>query len=216
MFRFLILIVIVMSSVAFAQTDENPQAVKIDEFERATNGYVKMKMDNFYVELNNNPTAQGYIINFGTAREIAIRERQIRNAINFRKFDASRITIVNGGFRGVVKTEFWIVPAGGENPKIDAAAKKIDEFGKATSGELKARLDFIYIELNNNPDYQGYIVNFGSTKDVIRREKEIKMYASFRKYDLSRLEFIRGGAGKTIKTEFWIDLLKPDESKNKK
>ena len=90
MFRSLFLILIVTVSVAFAQTEPNtepqefPQAIKFDEFEKATNGNVKMRMDAFFVELNNNPSAQGYIINYGTAKEVAKREKQLRNSIVFR------------------------------------------------------------------------------------------------------------------------------------
>jgi len=111
-----------MSSVAFAQTEENtepqetPKAIKFDEFEKATNGYVKMKMDAFFVELSNNPAAQGYIINYGTDREIAKREKQIRNSITFRRYDVSRITLVRGGNREVIKTDLWLVPPGAESP----------------------------------------------------------------------------------------------------
>lgn len=211
MFRVLFLLLIAMSSVAFAQTEEKPQAVKIDEFERATNGYVKMKTDYFYTELNNNPSAQGYIINYGTAREIALRERQIRDAIRFRKFDSSRITVVNGGFRGVVKSEFWLVPAGAENPKIESSSRKFDEFGAATIGDVKARIDNLFIELGNNPDAKGYIVNYGTPKQVLARESEIKKSILFRKFDISRVTFIKGGAAKTIKTEFWIDSPKNEK-----
>ena len=120
--RILFLILIVMSSVAFAQTEENtepqetPKAIKFDEFEKATNGYVKMKMDAFFVELSNNPAAQGYIINYGTDREIAKREKQIRNSITFRRYDVSRITLVRGGNREVIKTDLWLVPPGAESP----------------------------------------------------------------------------------------------------
>jgi len=120
--RILFLILIVMSSVAFAQTEENtepqetPKAIKFDEFEKATNGYVKMKMDVFFVELRNNPAAQGYIINYGTDREIAKREKQIRNSITFCRYDASRITLVRGGNREVIKTDLWLVPPGAESP----------------------------------------------------------------------------------------------------
>ena len=120
--RILFLILIVMSSVAFAQTEENtepqetPKAIKFDEFEKATTGYVKMKMDVFFVELRNNPAAQGYIINYGTDREIAKREKQIRNSITFRRYDASRITLVRGGNREVIKTDLWLVPPGAESP----------------------------------------------------------------------------------------------------
>jgi hypothetical protein len=113
---------IVMSSVAFAQTEENteppetPKAIKFDEFEKATNGYVKMIMDTFFVELSNNPATQGFIINYGTEREIAKREKQIRVSIAFRKFDASRITFVRGEYRKVIKTDLWLVPPGAEPP----------------------------------------------------------------------------------------------------
>ena len=205
MFRILFLLLILMSSFVFAQTDENPQAVKIDEFERATNGYVKMKMDNFYVELSNNPSAQGYIINFGTAREIAIRERQIRNAILFRKFDSSRITIVNGGFRPIVKSEFWVVPAGAENPNIESGSKKVDEFGIVPDGFFKASINSLIIELNDNPNSKGYIVNYGTAKQILAREKQIKQRILFLKTDISRISFIKSVMGTKIKTEFWLD-----------
>ena len=122
MFRVLFLILIVMSSAVFAQTEENnkaqepPKAIKSDEFQKATNGYVKMIMDSFFVELNNNPAAQGYIINYGTNKEVAKRERQLRNSIIFRHYDASRITFVRGEKVSKLKTVFWIVPRGAEPP----------------------------------------------------------------------------------------------------
>ena len=122
MFRILFLILIVTGSIAFAQTEENiesretPKAFKVDEFEKATNGNVKMRMDSFYVELNNNPAAQGFIINYGNAKEIFKREKQIRNSITFRRHDDSRITLVRGGEREAIKTVFWLVPPGAEPP----------------------------------------------------------------------------------------------------
>jgi len=97
--------------------DPSPQATKIDEFGKATNGNVKMRFDNFMRELQNDPNAQGYVINYGSAKEIAKRQRQIRNAIAFRKFDASRITLVRGGQTDeTIKTQFWVVPAGATPP----------------------------------------------------------------------------------------------------
>ena len=176
MLKVLILILFALCSTAFAQIEEQPKANLFDEFEKATNGNVKMRMDSFFVELSNNPASQGYIINFGTNREIAIRDRQIRNSINFRKYDASRITIVNGGFRGAVKTELWIVPAGAENPCIKDVSNKIDEFGNIANGDLKARLDNFFVQLQNRPDKEGFIVNPGPAKTILRREKLIRTY----------------------------------------
>lgn len=121
MFRVLFLILILTSSVAYAQTKEiimpmEVSSYKLDEFQKATNGYVKMKMEMFFERLKNNPEAEGVIINYGTAREIAKREKQIRVSIIFRKYDAQRITFVRGGFRQVIKTELWIVPPGAVPP----------------------------------------------------------------------------------------------------
>ena len=116
MLKVLFLILAVMCSAAFAQTEKPPQAISFDEFETATNGYVKMRMDAFFVELSNNPASYAYILNYGTAREIAKREKQLQNSITFRKYDASRITFVRGGTREKIKTVLWIVPPGAEPP----------------------------------------------------------------------------------------------------
>jgi cell division protein FtsL len=118
----ILLFLIVMSSFVFAQkeekgeTSETSNAVKITEFGKVTNGYIKMELDNFYVELSNNPNGTGYIINFGSAREIARVEKLIRNQINFRRFDTQRFVMVNGGKAEKLQTQFWLVPAGAEPP----------------------------------------------------------------------------------------------------
>ena len=39
------------------------------------------------------------------------------NHIRFRRFDASRIKIIDGGFRAEQTTELWIVPEGATSPK---------------------------------------------------------------------------------------------------
>jgi hypothetical protein len=97
----------------------NPQARLIDEFGKLPDDEVKARVDALYVALGNEPDAQGYIINYGTDKEIAAREKQITKAINFLKKDASRITMVRGGANpngAGVWTKFWIVPAGAANP----------------------------------------------------------------------------------------------------
>ncbi len=95
-----------------------PQTKQVDDFGKLTNDEVKARVDNFYIELNNNPTAQGYIITYGTAKQIAAREKQIRDAIKFRNYDASRITFVSSVTTtgGDVRTVFWLVPAGATPP----------------------------------------------------------------------------------------------------
>jgi len=94
-----------------------PTSRLILEQGKAVPDEIKAAVDSFYIELNNNPSASGYIINYGTPREVAKRESDIRKAIAFRKYDISRITFVNGGNTGVGPvSKYWLVPAGAEPP----------------------------------------------------------------------------------------------------
>jgi len=94
-----------------------PVATQIDEFGKATNDDIKARVDGFYTQLNANPNAQGYIINYGTPAEIKARRAAINKAIAFRKYDASRVTFVDGPDNGSgVNTKFYLVPAGATPP----------------------------------------------------------------------------------------------------
>ena len=94
-----------------------PEAVLVDEFGKLPNDDIRGRLDNFFQELSNNPNNQGYIINYGTDREITARERLITNHITFRNFDRSRITLVRGGDRGNgAETRLYRIPPGAGNP----------------------------------------------------------------------------------------------------
>lgn len=100
-----------------APVEAPPGANLVDEFGALSNDDVRSRLDAFFSALANDPTAQGYIINYGTDRQITARERLIRNHIAFRNFDASRITMVRGGDTGAgINTKLYTVPPGAENP----------------------------------------------------------------------------------------------------
>ncbi len=129
MFRVLLLILVVMSSVAFAQSENSsqqndvPKAYIFAELGKANNAEVKKKFDGFYKKIKDSDS-QGYIVNYGVAKEIANREKQLRNSINFRDDDAPRLTFVRGGNIGRLKTVFWIVPPGAKPPTPISLDKK--------------------------------------------------------------------------------------------
>lgn len=94
-----------------------PEAVLIDQFGKLPNDEIRGRLDTFFTELQNNPDNQGYIINYGTDREIAAREKLITNHIAFRKFDRSRITLVRGGDTGEgASTKLYRIPPTAANP----------------------------------------------------------------------------------------------------
>lgn len=206
MFRILFLILIVMSSLAFSQTAEKPEALMADEFGKVPNGHFRSVLDNFFVELQNNPDSQGLIINYGAKRELAARERLIKNHISFRKFPDSRISFINGGHSNQIKTQFWRVPQGAENPKPEPTAFIFDEFAAVTNANLKVKIENFYKELDKNPAFQDYIVNYGPNREVARRERLIRNSIDFRRTDdpASRIVFINGGKAGKLKTVIWL------------
>ncbi|MEP7148448.1 MAG: hypothetical protein ABI857_06150 [Acidobacteriota bacterium] len=100
-----------------APVDTIPGAVLIDEFGKLPNDDIRGRLDNFFAEMANNPNNQGYIINYGTDREVAARERLITNHMNLRREDRSRYTLVRGGDTGEgPRTKLYRIPPGAENP----------------------------------------------------------------------------------------------------
>ena len=73
------------------------------------------------------PTASLYIVNYGRARDVAIRERTISESIRIRVEGVTdMIVLANGGDETYEKltTRIWIVPAGADTSKIDSEASK--------------------------------------------------------------------------------------------
>jgi hypothetical protein len=80
----------------------------------------------------------------------------------------------------------------------------VDEFDRLSNDEVRARLDAFFIALQNNPNDQGYIINYGPDREVTRRERLIQNHIRFRNFDASRITMVRGGdTGVGIRTTLW-------------
>ncbi len=95
---------------------------KFDEFPSVAFDDDKARLDNLAIELQNAPTAQGYIIVYSGRRSRSgqaerLGERARLYLVNTRGIDASRLTIVNGGYRESDVFELWIVPQGVQPPQ---------------------------------------------------------------------------------------------------
>ena len=82
----------------------------------------KARLDNLAIELQNNPTATGYVIVYGGSRSpagradrLGARAREYLTAT--RGIDANRIVVVNGGYRTRDTFELWLVPQGATPPQ---------------------------------------------------------------------------------------------------
>ncbi|MGD9588050.1 MAG: hypothetical protein AB7Q37_06825 [Pyrinomonadaceae bacterium] len=81
----------------------------------------------------------------------------------------------------------------------------IDEFGKLPNDDIRGRLDLFFAELSNNPNNQGYIINYGDDRDVAARERLINNHIAFRNFDRSRITLVRGGTHESgeVYTKFY-------------
>lgn len=82
--------------------------------------YLAALVDGMISELQNDPSLQGYIIMYGqrvgNSIELPSRIRALRNYMTFRRFDQSKISIINGGFREEVGVELYLLPPRVEPP----------------------------------------------------------------------------------------------------
>lgn len=102
---------------ASASFEAKPVYRKTDEFGKEPNDVIRGKLDQFFIDLQNDPGAAGVIINYGTAKEKAARLKLINNHIAFRSFPADRIIMVDGGAEAGIRTQFFVVPAGADMPQ---------------------------------------------------------------------------------------------------
>jgi hypothetical protein len=110
-------------------------AREYDECENCTFDDQKARLDNLGVELQNDPTTRAYIIAYGgrmspVGQVEKLMSRAREYMVAQRGIDASRLTIVNGGFREEDSVELWIVPRGAAAPQPTPTVQ---------AGEIKRR-----------------------------------------------------------------------------
>ncbi len=123
-----------------AQVGEINKARLFDTYNNIAFNDEKARLDNFAIELQNNPGANGLIIAY-SGRKARAGEAQMRAdrakdyLVNTRGIDAGRIDTLDGGAREDLTVELWIVPTGADkptvSPTVDASEVQIIQ-GKAT------------------------------------------------------------------------------------
>lgn len=102
-----------------------PRARKVDEFGRLRGCDGGARLDNFVIELQNEPGARGYVVARDSRNKLkgaahAWGEYFLNYFVDMRGMDASLFTLVDGaGVAGdELKMELWLVPAGAEPPRV--------------------------------------------------------------------------------------------------
>lgn len=123
MWRIIFLTLFLFSSIAFAQTQEKPQATKIDEFDSYYECDVKIRLHNFQFELSKQPNSKASIIVYQSINALPSEYetspifRQVTRQVSYLRFDESNTKVIFGGLRNKMSAELWIVPSGAEEPQ---------------------------------------------------------------------------------------------------
>ena len=91
-----------------------PKCTQVDYYPPIRYNDEKARLDNFAIQLQNDPNAKGHIIVFGA--NSAEKQKRIKRAydylVNTRGITADRLVTKDGGPRDQTTTELWIVPLG--------------------------------------------------------------------------------------------------------
>ncbi|HEX8638672.1 MAG TPA: hypothetical protein VF692_11455 [Pyrinomonadaceae bacterium] len=110
MLRVLFLLLFVTSFIALSYAAKIDSPLVFDEVFKLNKSNLKNATEKFVKALKKDDQIHGIIVNYGTRKQNAGREKIIRDYIAFRKFDASRITIGNSEQVDEEKTRFYLAP----------------------------------------------------------------------------------------------------------
>jgi hypothetical protein len=100
---------------------ELPVCRKFDEFPAIARDDEKARLDNYAIELQNDPTSSGYVIVYpgqsGKPGEVQAHiTRAVDYLANSRGIDKQRIITIIGPTRGELAIELWVCPQGAKTP----------------------------------------------------------------------------------------------------
>ena len=105
---------------------------KVDEYGKIGHCDETARLDNFAIELQNEPASKGYLLVYVGRNDMpswtpAILQRAAGYLVNARGLDAERVKVINGGYRESRAIELWVVPENFPPPEpSDTVEFKLD------------------------------------------------------------------------------------------
>jgi hypothetical protein len=210
---------------------EKPQARLFDEFGKSCREDFQVRIDSFHNELNNNPKSTGYAIFYGSKTLEARNLSYFQILSIYPKERKLPIQTVRGANQKEEKTQFWIIPAGAELPKVTADFFSTEITKPTLFDSVWADFHRFYGELNiydlgfldlgcdfppnqtefakilgSNPNLNGRLVIFNSNKNRADRVAKFAVNELTKTYKVSpkRLTTTYGGKRSETTIEFWL------------
>lgn len=123
---FLLILFCLIASQSVVAQKSAAAARKFDEFGDANLSDIAARLDNYAIQLQNEPDTRAFVIVYRTRRDVPGLSSSLAGwmksyLLGARGFDTSRIVAVDGGVAGCIAQELWIVPPGAAPvPRSDA------------------------------------------------------------------------------------------------
>ena len=104
---------------------QEPQTRKVDEFQNPNCEDISVRLDNFGIQIANNPNSTGFVAINGqrnSFRKNLVFEGMIKTYFEKRKLANGRLVIVRSSNADALTIRFWIVPTGGKSPNVEEGA----------------------------------------------------------------------------------------------
>jgi hypothetical protein len=124
------LLLTLAAATAYARQQSAPGGARLlDNFGEIQWSDLIARLDNFAIELSNDPSARGLVVAYGVRYKFpGWPIRRARTSVEYltatRGLDAARLSAVYGGLRDATQFELWVVPPGARLPKPTPRATK--------------------------------------------------------------------------------------------
>jgi hypothetical protein len=122
---------------------KRPESGVFDRYSEIPRDDEKARLDNFAIQLQNEPGAQGYIVAYGGRRgrqgEAERRAARAREYLTTtRGIDPSRLKTLTPGYRESTETELWLRPTGAPEPSVSPTVQPSDvQFNNTPEGSTR-------------------------------------------------------------------------------
>ena len=165
------LIVVALPFVCAAQDLKAQGARKFDEFGDLMMSDIMARVDNFAIQLQQEPTTRGFIIIYRSRRDLfglnnRLAGRMKAYMVNSRGIDSSRVVTVDGGVAEALIQELWIVPPGTTpTPRASANSSQLIDTDSAWKFD-----EYYYPLLEDYDEGDGYSVSsLEAFADVLKK-----------------------------------------------
>ena len=90
------------------------------------------------------------------------------------------------------------------NPIPSPTSPILDVIGKSSDKDLVARFEALKIELSEDRAVEGYIINYGTKSEILKRERQIRKALAFHKIDPKRVVILSGGKRDHLETIIYV------------